>query len=245
MRIWIVLPALNEATNIPPILESIRETAGSSGLDCRLILVDDGSVDSTIQVARSSAGNLPLLLIENVTNRGLAVTFRRGMIAAAQQAADDDVIVCMDADNSHLPNQIPQMLAVIESGKDVVVASRYRPGTVVKGVPRIRRLMSTSMSILFRLIYPVPGIRDYSCGYRAYRAAFFKLALRERGEALFAEVGFACMVGILLHLHKLGARFGEVPLVLRYDRKIGESKMKVGRTVLRTLAVLFRERFSR
>jgi dolichol-phosphate mannosyltransferase len=87
-------------------------------------------------------------------------------------------------------------------------------------------------------------LRDYSCGYRAYSAGFLKDALAVEGEALFANDGFACMVRILLHLAKADAIIGEVPFVLRYDQKLGASKMNVWRTVARTLLVLARERFS-
>ena len=99
------------------------------------------------------------------------------------------------------------------------------------------------MSILFRIIYPIKGVRDYSCGYRAYRADFFQRVLAKQKENLFLKDGFACMVGILLRLAKEGAVFGEVPIILRYDHKAGPSKMKVGNTVFQTLKVLMRERF--
>ena len=185
MRVWIVLPAYNEAENLPAIFHGI--------------------------------GRL---------------------------AADDDVLVCMDADNSHLPGLIPRMVQMIREGRDVVIASRYRSGSVVRGVCLWRRWLSRGMSVLFKMIYPIPGVRDYSCGYRAYRAGFLQAAMERRKDRLFAKEGFACMVGILLRLHKEKAIFGEAPMVLRYDRKAGASKMKVGRTVLRTLRVLLRERFS-
>ena len=97
-------------------------------------------------------------------------------------------------------------------------------------------------SILFQSIYPVKGVRDYSCGYRAYRAGFLQDALVAQGEHLFAQEGFACMVGILLHLARERGRFTEIPLVLRYDQKLGASKMPVGDTVRRTLGLLVRER---
>jgi dolichol-phosphate mannosyltransferase len=105
-------------------------------------------------------------------------------------------------------------------------------------------MLSRGMSILFRLVFPIPGVRDYSCGYRAYRAEFLQKALDHRGTKLFAQEGFACMVAILLRLHKEGAICSEVPLVLRYDQKIGQSKMNVGSTVIKTLHVLIKERFS-
>jgi dolichol-phosphate mannosyltransferase len=138
--------------------------------------------------------------------------------------------------------QIPRMVDEITHGADVVVASRYRRGAVVKGVPWSRRVLSRGMSVLFQAIYPVKGVRDYSCGYRAYRAGFLQAALASQGEDLFAQEGFACMVGILLHLSRENGKFTEIPLVLRYDQKLGASKMPVGDTVKRTFALLARER---
>jgi dolichol-phosphate mannosyltransferase len=93
-------------------------------------------------------------------------------------------------------------------------------------------------------VYPIAGVRDYSSGYRAYNAGFLQDAVRRGSGALFAQEGFECMAAILIRLHKAGARFDEVPLILRYDRKRGRSKMRVFRTVRRSLSLLIRERFS-
>jgi dolichol-phosphate mannosyltransferase len=243
MRVWIVLPAYNEAANLPVVVRRFRELADESyRLDVHVIVVDDGSTDGTGPAAVSAAGSLPLDVIRHEPNRGLAQTFMRGMTEATARAGQGDIVVCMDADNSHIPGQIPRMIQGIQEGRDVVIASRYRPGAVIRGVPWVRRMLSHGMSILFRLIYPIQGVRDYSCGYRAYRAELLKSALAVRPEQLFAADGFACMVGMLLHLERHDALFGEVPLVLRYDQKQGASKMKVGLTVVRTLRVLMRER---
>ena len=238
-----MLPAYNEGANLTPLLTGVRQLAVvTPPLDVRVIVVDDGSVDDTAAVATHQSQLMALELLPNVQNRGLAFTFKRGVMAAAQQADPADIIVCMDADNSHLPEQIPLMVEHIGRGYDVVVASRYRRGAVVKGVPWSRRVLSRGMSILFQAIYPVKGVRDYSCGYRAYRAGFLQAAIRSQGEELFAQEGFACMVGILLHLSRENGKFTEIPLVLRYDQKLGASKMPVGDTVKRTFALLARER---
>jgi dolichol-phosphate mannosyltransferase len=245
VRVWIVLPAYNEADNLPGLFERLREIARDAyRLELRVIVVDDGSTDDTATTARQAASGLAVELLRNDTNRGLAETFMRGMTEAARQASTGDIVVCMDADNSHVPGQILRMIREIQEGRDVVIASRYRPGSVVKGVPVVRRLLSRGMSILFRIVFPIEGVRDYSCGYRAYRAEFLKNALAVQGDKLFASDGFACMVAMLLRLAREDAVFGEVPLVLRYDQKQGASKMKVGRTVLRTLQVLVRERLA-
>ena len=246
MRVWIVLPAYNEAANLPALLSGLSELSEESyRIEVRVLVVDDGSTDDTAAVALRADKCLPVQVIRNETNRGLAETFMRGMTEAARQAAPRDIVICMDADNSHMPGQILRMIREIQEGRDVVIASRYQPGSVVRGVPYVRRVLSRGMSLLFRVVFPIEGVRDYSCGYRAYRAGFLQNALAIRGDGLFAKDGFACMVGILLHLARENAVFGEVPLVLRYDQKIGASKMNVGRTVARTLTVLARERFMR
>ena len=117
---------------------------------------------------------------------------------------------------------------------DVVIGSRFQPGAEVHGVPAMRRLYSRVMSILFRAAFPIPGVRDYSCGFRAY------------GDGFITEQGFACMVEVLFQLDRLhGVRFAEVPMVLHYDLKPTETKMNVLRTIRDTLRLGLRQRARR
>jgi dolichol-phosphate mannosyltransferase len=101
------------------------------------------------------------------------------------------------------------------------------------------------MGLLFKAINPIRGVRDYSCGFRAYSGRLLSQAYQRQGERLFSREGFACMVAILLRLDEEKAVFGEVPIDLRYDKKVGASKMKVLSTVSKTLGVLGRERLAR
>jgi dolichol-phosphate mannosyltransferase len=87
-------------------------------------------------------------------------------------------------------------------------------------------------------------VRDYTSGFRAYRAGILAKAFERYGDELVTERSFASMAEILLKLARAGARMSEVPMVLRYDRKGGASKMNVPRTVLKTLALMARLRFS-
>jgi len=243
-QIWMVLPAYNESENLPAVINGLNKVASNVyNLKLSIILVNDGSTDNTTEVARKHSNGLELEVYENERNLGLATTFKRGMLIAAKKAGPDDIIFCMDADNSHSTGLIPRMICGIEEGRDVIIASRYQHGAVVKGVPLFRCFLSWSMSIIFRLIYPIRAVRDYSCGYRAYRAEFLQKALDAYGEDLFVGEGFSCMAGILLSLSREGAICGEVPIVLRYDQKAGTSKMNVIKTIWQTVKMLLQARF--
>jgi dolichol-phosphate mannosyltransferase len=134
------------------------------------------------------------------------------------------------------------MVRGIREGHDVVIASRFRPGARILGVPLYRRLLSRGASWVFRLAFPTPGVRDFTSGYRAYRAELLRRAFETYGEQFFTESGFACAVDILLKLRGLGASMHELPLVLRYDFKYSISKMYVMRTLSQTLRLLVARR---
>jgi dolichol-phosphate mannosyltransferase len=112
----------------------------------------------------------------------------------------------------------------------------------VVGLSRFREILSYGASLLFRLTFPIQGVRDYTCGYRAYEARIIKAAFERWKDDFISEEGFTCMVDILLKLRQMDCIFVEVPMVLRYDRKPGVSKMNVPRTIRRTLYLLVRRR---
>jgi len=244
-RIFVVLPAYNEEENLGPLLDGIAETMAEEGYPYQVILVDDGSQDGTVAMALARQDQMPIRIERHPQNQGLGRTIADGLRLAAAEADGQDIIITMDADNTHPPGLMGAMIRSIREGRDLVIASRYQPGARVLGVPRMRRVFSWGASRLFRLAFPIPCVWDYTCGYRAYRATLLQEAFRRYGDQLVSETGFACMVELLLKLHHLGAICGEVPLVLRYDRKAGRSKMRIGRTICRTLRLLLRYRFRR
>ena len=240
--VLVVLPAYNEAVSLAAVLQALDRAGLESGMSLRLIVVNDGSSDSTGEVARSYRGSVPLTLIDHRHNLGLGAAIRSGLLTAVDLASDQDIVVTMDADDTHTPLAIAQMVTRINEGFDVLIASRYQPGSSVIGVPVHRRFLSYAASLLFQLVFPIPGVRDFTCGYRAYRASVLRQAFTRYREEFINEEGFQCMVDILLKLRRMNLRFSEVPLVLRYDRKGGKSKMKVLRTSLRTLRLMVRRR---
>ena len=241
-RIIVVLPAYNEEANIGNLLRGIFESLTDENYGFSIIVVDDGSSDRTQQILEDYRHDFPLTVHRHPQNQGLGATIRDGLRQAAAAASERDIIITMDADESHTPGLMIRMIRMIREGYDVVIASRYQRGSRVYGLTMGRRVISRLASLLMRVLFPKPGVSDYTCGYRAYRAEALKQAYAQYGDALVDQDGFQCMVDILLKLRKLPLIFGEVPLILRYDLKRGQSKMRLMKTSKNTLRLLWKRR---
>lgn len=235
-RLVVVLPAYNEERDLPRLLRRI-ERALSSWADYRVLVVDDGSTDRTAQIVQEAARQLPVRLIQHRRNRGLGAAIRTGLVAACRWG---EIVVTLDADNSQDPVLIRRMVRQVEAGHDVVIASRFVPGAAEVGVPPLRRALSHGASALIRLAAPYDPVRDYTCGFRAYRAEAVRRLIGRYGSHFLRENSFACMLEVLLNLRRLDAVATEVPLVLRYDLKEGASKMRILRTMWRYAVTLTR-----
>jgi dolichol-phosphate mannosyltransferase len=251
--LYIGMPAYNEGKNLPFLLEEIcvLSEEGLPHRDITVVVVDDGSADDTAEVVRRFAGNLdvkryPRLRIELVphgVNKGLAEAMKTLFNWIAERGGPRDVLITLDADNSHCPGMAVRMLQLISEGHDIVIASRYQPGGRVEGLSLFRSFLSLGASWMFRIVFPIPNVRDYTCGFRAYRVFFLQHAMKEIPNFV-TERGFSCMVDVLLKVRTLRPRaiMGELPMVLRYDKKAGASKMRVFRTIRDTLKLLARRR---
>jgi len=248
--IFVIFPAWNEERVIRRTLLELAEAMAGRPEPCRAILVDDGSTDRTVAEAEravaASGGALALTVLRHPVNRGLGAGLRTGIYTCLDQAGDDDVIVTLDADATHPPAMIPELVGKVREGWDLAIASRYRRGSEVRGVPGYRRALSDVGRLVFQAMFPIPGVRDYTCCFRAFRVPLLRRARLAYGEALCTSRGFEAVMDLLLKLRPLGVRAIEVPLVLDYGARVGHSKMKVLRTVRTTLALLLRrfaERF--
>ncbi|PAY15373.1 dolichol-phosphate mannosyltransferase [Rhodopirellula sp. SM50] len=241
-KVFLALPAYNEQEALPELLERIGESFADTGLPYEIVVVDDGSTDNTAQIVSQLSFQMPLHLVQHQQNQGLGTTIRDALREAVDRAGERDIIVTMDADNTHPPGLIDRMVRMIHEGCDVVIASRFESGGCAVGVPIERHFLSIGARLLFTVLFPTRGVRDYTSGFRAYRASVIRQGFADHGDAFVGETGFSCMADILLKLRKQGVLFGEAPLRLRYDRKGGASKMQVFRTIWLTLKLLTRHR---
>ena len=242
-RVLICLPAFNEEKAIPDLLRTIKMYIDEERLSAKVIVVDDGSTDDTVAVCEQAGKEMDVEVLRHGTNKGLGDAILTGLRRAMEISNERDVIVTMDADNSHTPGLILRMVRMIREGNDVVVASRYAPGANIRGVTLVRRILSYAASVYCRALFPTRNLKDYTSGYRAYKIEILKSAFAKYGESFIVQSGFACMIEILLRLRAIDAIFAEAPLILRYDKKESASKMHVIRTIGQTLLLLAKVRF--
>ncbi len=242
-KVFVVLPAYNEEGGLPDLLAAIEQVFAINGRDYHIIVVDDASTDSTAEIAREAAADLPLTLVQHKTNQNLPGALRTGFETAIKFAEAHDIVITMDGDNTHPPAIMNLLLQKIAEGYDVMIASRFQPGSRVCGVPSSRVLTAFGARMLFKVIMPIPAVRDYTCGYRAYRVNVLRDSMAHYGDQWVSEKGFSCMVDVLLKMRRFNYVMGEVPMLLRYDQKEGDSKMKVFKTIAQTLKLLLKRRF--
>jgi len=236
---WVV-PAYNEEASIADLIDRMAEVSVEQGWRYEMIVVDDGSADATGDIARAKSAEYPITVLRNEPNGGLGYTIRRGLRAAAEASGPDDVILTLDADLTQDPGYAPSMLARLDQGDaDVVIASRYRKGAAVEGLSAFRTMLSFGAGALVLLVRPIAGVRDYSCGFRLYRASTISDGFARDGDDFVSERGFACMVEIAERLRGY-ADFAEVPFVLHYDAKRKESAIKIVPTIKAYFRVISR-----
>ena len=238
--VWLILPAYNEVENLPSLLERVI-TAWHGLFPFHVVVVDDGSTDDTASVAHAAGSRGSVEVLRHPQNRGLPAAIRTGVQEVCRRAADEDVIVTMDADNSHSPELVPSMVALLQAGSDIVIASRFVRGGREEGVAWTRRLWSRGARIVFSVLFPIPGVRDYTTGFRAYRAVVLKTLCAKYGERVIEAGAFSVMTELLLKARVHSPKVTEVPLVLRYDLKQGPSKMKLGKTLKDYARLVLRE----
>lgn len=210
-----------------------------------VVVYNDGSTDNTSGILEKNIYDIPLVAIGEAENKGLGYAMNSLVNKTLNLSTDDDdVAVVLDADNTHNPEHIFRMVDSINDGFDVVIASRFLRNSRIVGVPKYRNLLSIIASYMMKILFPIKGVRDYTCGYRAYKLGVLRAAKRLYGAKLITERGFACMAELLIKLRRLGILAVEIPLVLKYDRKVGKSKMDVPGTILRTLKLIWRSLFS-
>jgi dolichol-phosphate mannosyltransferase len=237
MRPVIVLPTYNERENIEPFLRTLRDVSN----DVDVLVVDDSSPDGTAELARTLGTELGgVRVLERASKDGLGSAYRAGFAQVLGEGYD--VVVSMDADLSHDPAVIPEMLRMISDGADVVIGSRYVTGGGTTDWPVRRQLLSKWGNSYTRTVLALPT-KDCTSGFRAYRAT----ALAAIDPGTTGAEGYAFLTELVRRLTHHGYRVAETPIIFR-DRTLGRSKMS-GRIIVESMVLVtrwgLRDRFRR
>jgi glycosyltransferase involved in cell wall biosynthesis len=191
-----VIPAFTEAERIRSTLEELRPYY------VNLVVVDDGSPDNTAAVAKSCG----VWVVRHPINRGQGASLQTGIDFALLQGAE--IIVTFDADGQHDPADIPAMLEPVQSGAaDIALGSRFLGGTI--GMP-LSRLIILKLAVLFTRVVSRIRVTDSHNGFRVLsRSAAKALRIRQDRMAHASE--------LLDEIRRLGLRFREVPVTIRYS----------------------------
>jgi dolichol-phosphate mannosyltransferase len=226
-RLLISLATYNEAGNLRPLVETIREHAPESSI----LIIDDNSPDGTGQIADELRRMLPEI---QVIHRSGKLGLGTATLAAMRFAIDHsfDYLLNLDADFSHPPRFIPALLAGM-ADHDVMIGSRYVPGGGVEGGFNLkRRFMSTGINTYARLMLGLTT-RDNSGAFRCYRVS--KLAQIDLDQV--RSHGYSFQEEILFWCKSVGCRIGETPILFE-NRRAGSSKIN-GKEAISALGILF------
>ena len=212
-QVLVIVPTYDEAENLEPIATRLRAAVPAA----HLLVVDDSSPDGTGELAdRLAAADDHVHVLHRTIKNGLGAAYIAGFAWAREHGYD--VVVEMDADGSHLPEQLPRLLAALEHA-DVVLGSRWVPGGEVVNWPRSREVLSRGGNAYTRIMLGLP-LRDATGGFRAYRRAVLDaLPLHQ-----VASQGYCFQVDLVWQAWRGGYEVVEVPITF-VERERGESKM--------------------
>lgn len=216
-RLVAVIPTLNESGNIGHLIDRLLAVFPEGAT---ILVVDDQSADGTADIVRRHAAETGAVHLLDGPRRGLGAAYRHGFDHLFSHFSPS-LVVMMDADFSHPPEQLPALIAALDDGADLVIGSRYLGGRrLPAGWSWRRRLLSWAGNRVARRWLGLSGIDDCTTAFRVWRASSLRsLAYGETGSQ-----GYAFLVGLLLEARRAGLRVRECPVDFP-ERRAGASKL--------------------
>lgn len=218
-RVAVLIPTYNERDNLPGIVARVRASVPAADV----FVLDDGSPDGTGQVADDIAAADPQVnVVHRAGKEGLGKAYLAGFAIVLGQGYD--AAVEMDADGSHLPEQLPSLLAALGEA-DLVIGARWVKGGEVRNWPAHRKVLSVGANIYTKMMLGM-SVNDATAGYRVYRSS----ALRTMGLQGVESQGYCFQIDLTLRAVRAGLTVVEVPITF-VEREVGVSKM--GKDIVR------------
>lgn len=244
--IKVLLCCLNEEKNLPKLFADLFRELKVLNEKFEIFICIDGTNDGSLRIISEFQKSHRITILPRKNQRGLGLAYKRLFLEVIKNSNDEDTLITLDADNTHNPKQISEMLQRFRKNSlDFLVASRFCGNSVMSDFPIHRQFISKSTSLLLQNIFAAKKIsggklQDYTSGYRIYGAAKLKkLFVQEKGNFI-TEPDFTYTCELLIKLARLDSRLDEIPIFYDYGKKIGKSKLRVGRNFWRLLVMLRR-----
>jgi dolichol-phosphate mannosyltransferase len=223
MKTLVLIPTYNERDNLPVLVRELMAIAGVS-----VMVLDDQSPDGTGEVADGLVREFPgrVEVLHRSGQRGLGVSYLEGFGKAI--AGDADFVCQMDADLSHDPKYLPELIAAAAGGADLVIGSRYLNGISVVNWPLRRIILSTFANFYIRTVTGL-GVRDITTGYRCWRRRSLARLPLDR----IVSDGYAFLLDVTFMAADAGLTIVESPIIF-VERRQGASKLS-GRVLIESL----------
>ncbi len=244
--IKVLLCCLNEQKNLPKVFTDLFRELKKLDEKFEVIMCIDGTFDGSSRIISEFQKSHKIKVLPKKNQRGLGLAYKRLFLEVIKNSVDEDLVITLDADNTHNPKQLLEMLKHFRKNSlDFLVASRFCGNSVMSDFPIHRQLISKSTSLLLQNIFAVKKVsgeklQDYTSGYRIYKVEKLKKLFAQEKDDFITEPEFTYTCEILIKLARLDSRLDEIPIFYDYGKKIGKSKLRVSRNFWRLLVMLRR-----
>ncbi|HUR95504.1 MAG TPA: glycosyltransferase family 2 protein [Gemmatimonadales bacterium] len=222
--IYVCIPSFDEAPTVGLLLWKIRQVFAAFPREYQLLVLDDGSADSTGEVLEPYARVLPLTVLRHAERKGYAASVE-ALLRSAVDLTDRpkrDTAILMHADFAHNPQTIPDLVRRIESGADLVVAEGRIQGEASRGCRLVRRVAP----MLLRGVVTLPAVTDLVSGFAAFRLVALRNALRSESDRLLRTEGWSANAELYWRAGRYARRIETVTSVERHDLRSRASRVR-------------------
>jgi len=237
--IYFLIPVFNESKNISYLHQDLVQSLPNQ--DKFFVFVDDCSTDNTVKQIHETFSSNNYIILEKENNIGPGDSFNRGFAWILKNKQENaDYIVTLEGDNTSDLSILPKMISISDLGFDLILASVYSQGGKLDQTTFFRKMLSFFANLIMRITLNL-NVLTLSSFYRVYKISLIQ-KIKDKNQFIISENGFLSKGEILIKAIQLNASIIEVPTTLLSTRRKGKSKMKISKTLIDYLRLIFKSR---